>query len=782
MNYNSKEYFATLDRYFRCANYLTASQLYLLDNPLLKRPLNRSDIKNKIVGHWGTCPGQNFLYTHLNRAINKYNQEVCYISGPGHGGNFFISNAYIEGTYSEFYPQITKNEEGLKKLFKQFSFAGGVSSHVAPEIPGSMHEGGELGYSLAHGFGVVMDKPNLIACVCVGDGEAETGPLAASWFGTKFINPKTDGAVLPVLHLNGYKIANPTLLARISKEERANYFSALGYEPVEVEVGYGAADDHEKMAAALDTAIQKIHKIWEFARNGKAQENIKYPMIIMNSPKGWGGVKVANNQQIEGSFRAHQVPVDMSKPEHVGVVSNWLWSYKPNELFNPDGTIQSDILGVCPKGNLRISANPISNPPFVALNCPNVNAFAVPVQVSARGKILASDMQTLSLYIEELMKRNPTSFRFFSPDETKSNRIYAPFNISNRIFEGKILPTDEALSQTGRFVDSILSEHFCEGALEGYVLSGRNGFFASYESFARVADSMIIQHAKWLNKISRISWRNPLPALNIIATSHVWQQDHNGYTHQDPGLATTMLEKNTGFINAYYPIDANSLLAVYDKCSKSKNVINIITASKHQTRQWLTIAEATELAEKGVAVLDWAGSCGKNETPDLVMACCGDTPTREVIASVRYLKNIAPEVKVRVVCTLQLNKLDSNLSNDEEGLTEDELDEIFTTDKPILFSFHGYPQYIRGLLASRENYSMVIGYQEEGEITTGFDMCVLNNIDRFNVAHYALMLASLGNKNIKYKKEQYDDILNKVDSFKKYIHEFGVDPDWVLNF
>jgi xylulose-5-phosphate/fructose-6-phosphate phosphoketolase len=765
--YDNIKYFQKLDRYLRTANYLSAAQLYLLDNPLLERPLSVSDVKKKIVGHWGTVPGQNFIYAHLSRAVNKHGREIIYISGPGHGGNFFVANAYIEGTYSEIYPDITRDKAGLQKLFKQFSFPYGISSHVAPEVPGSLHEGGELGYSLAHGFGAVLDRPNTICAVVVGDGEAETGPLATGWWGIKFLNPKTDGAVLPILHLNGYKISNPTVLSRITPAERFNYFKGMGYNAIEIEVGANGETimvSHKKMAKAIDAAIAQI-------KDGG------HPMIILKSPKGWTGVAAVANKQIEGTFRAHQVPVDMSAPEHLNVVDKWLKSYKPYELFNADGTIMKDILSVAPKGAMRISANPRTRggTKYNPLVLGDVNKHFIDVK---RGETFAQDMLVLSHYVADIMANNRESFRFFSPDEAKSNRLYAPFNVTKRSWTEELFPYDEDLSPSGRIMDSMLSEHICEGMLEGYVLTGRHGFFASYESFARVVDSMLTQHLKWLKLTKDMKWRTPLPCLNLVATSHVWQQDHNGYTHQDPGLAAHLLDKNQNVVRAYYPADANTLLATFTKCMKDTNKINIITASKHPSRQWLTKVEAIANVKNGISVWDWAGTAGENEEPDIVLACCGDTPTLESITAVKLVKDKFPRLKIRFVNVLDLGKLGGR----SDSLTDKEYADIFTNNKPVVFVHHGYTNIIKALVFDRPNANKYIfaGYQENGAITTGFDMRAMNQIDRFHIANYIIPAAE------KYYKA--DEITNacrlysqKLDEHAKYAAEYGADPVWITD-
>jgi xylulose-5-phosphate/fructose-6-phosphate phosphoketolase len=689
-----------------------------------------------------------------------------------------VSNAYIEGAYTDIYPDITKDLSGLKKLFRQFSFPCGISSHCAPEVPGSMHEGGELGYSLSHGFGAVLDNPNLIAAVVVGDGEAETGPLATSWWGVKFLNPATDGAVLPILHLNGYKIANPTLLARISKAERQKYFEAFGYDVREIEVGVNDDDrrsqSHKVMADTVDYCVKRIQEIWNTAKNGGDCSALKYPLIILKSPKGWTGVDIADGKQISGSFRAHQVPVDMSKPSHLETVEQWLLSYKPTELFNADGTIQGDILEFCPNGERRITANPATygGRSYQPLIIPDIQKYFIDPNEKAQ------DMLVLSNFVADLMTANPTNFRFFSPDEAKSNRLYAPFDRNARMFGAKIYETDEDLSPSGRIMDSILSEHLCEGMLEGYNLTGRHGFFASYESFARVVDSMLTQHAKWLKLTKDMNWRTPLPPLNLIATSHCWQQDHNGFTHQDPGLVAHLLDKDPAVIRAYYPPDANSLLAVFNKCAQDPHKINIITASKHPSRQWLTGADALRVVAEGISVWNLTETCSPADEPDIVLSCCGDTPTLECIAALRIIKERFPALKIRLVNVIDLGKMNGR----EDSLTDAEYERIFTNDKPVVFVHHAYPNIIKALVSGRPNADRYIfaGYNEVGEITTGFDMRALNSIDRFHIACDLARLAQM-----RYSPDEINaavsEFRSKLAQHTDYIAENGADPDWITN-
>ena len=746
INYNSKEYLEKLNKYWSACNYLSVAQLYLLDNPLLKEPLKWSHIKKKIVGHWGTVAGQNFVYAHLDRVINKYDLNMILISGPGHGGNFFLANSYLEGTYSEFYPQISQDKEGMTKFCKQFSFPCGVSSHVAPETPGSIHEGGELGYSLLHGFGAVFDNKDLIATVIVGDGEAETGPLATSWHSSKFLNPISDGAVLPILHLNGYKISNPTVLSRISKRELASLMKGYGWKPYFVE-GDDPIKMHKLMAKTMDKCINLIKKIQIRARAGEVFTPV-WPMIVLRTPKGWTGPKVVDDKQIEGTFRAHQVPISMGKEEHLSLLESWLKSYKPEQLFNDDYTLKTELKEILPKGEKRISANPVTNggknPKDLIL--PNIRDFAF--KLDKPGTKKAQDMLELSRYIKEVFRLNKENknYRVFSPDEAMSNRLYHIFEQEQRAFNLDILKTDEYLSRTGRIMDSFLSEHACEGWLEGYILTGRHGMFASYEAFARIIDSMVSQHAKWLKVCNSLQWRKPISSLNILLTSNVWQQDHNGYTHQEPGFLDHLANKKADIVRIYLPPDANCLISCYDHCQASKNYINVIVASKHPSWQWLDMESAIEHCTKGISVWEWASN--DNGNPDIVIACAGDTPTIEALATVSLMKKYLPEIKVRFINVVDLMKLESNLVH-PHGLTNEEFDNLFTKDKPIIFNFHGYPKFIHELIISRTNKNIdVHGYMEEGTITTAFDMRVQNKIDR-----YHLLLAVLEKLNLTEKKK-----------------------------
>ena len=767
-----------LNDYFNALNYLSVGQLYLLDNPLLKRKLIPSDLKANIVGHFGTVPGQNFIYTHLNRIIKKNDLNMIYISGPGHGGNSPISNAYLEGTYSEIYPDITEDVEGMKKLFKQFSFPGGVSSHASPEVPGSIHEGGELGYSLSHAFGAVLDNPDLIAACVIGDGEAETGPLSTSWNLNKFLNPITDGVVLPILHLNGYKISNPTVLSRISHEELENYLKGLGWEPYFVE-GDDPYEMHEKMAEALDEIIEKIEIIKADAKNYKVRRPM-WPMVVLKTPKGWTGPKVVDGKQIEGSFRSHQVPIVVSStnPENIELLEDWLRSYHPEKLFNEDGSLKDELKDLCPKGIRRMSANPSANGGKLLkeIKVPNFKDYKV--EVNKPGEVIKQDMIELSKYIRDLIKLNKENFRVFGPDEALSNRLNNIFDNEKRKWVNKTYESDEYLSKDGRIMDSYLSEHFCKGALEGYILTGRHGFIHSYEAFSRIIDSMVSQHAKWLKVSKELPFREEISSLNILLTSHTWQQDHNGYTHQDPGFLNHLVTKKSDIVRMYLPFDANTLISCFDHIVQTKNYINVIVASKHPRYQWLNMEDAIKHCTKGIGILDFASNDGGKE-PDLVLACAGDTPTLETLAAVSILNKNFPKLKIRVVNVVDLMKLESN-DKHPHGLTDKEYDAIFTKNKPIIFNFHGYPSLIHQLTYNRKNQNMhVHGYMEEGTITTSFDMRVQNKIDRFNIVIDALKyLPKLEDKSSALIQWCQD----KLIEHKEYIKEHGVDmpiiTDW----
>ena len=753
-----------LDKYFRAANYLSACQLYLLDNPLLKKPLKPSDIKRKIVGHWGTVPAQNFVYTHLNRVIKDYDLNMLYISGPGHGGNFLISNTYLEGSYTLKYPNITEDEQGLKKLFKQFSFPGGVSSHAAPETPGSIHEGGELGYSLAHAYGAAFDNKDLIVACVIGDGEAETGPLATSWHSNKFLNPKTDGVVLPILNLNGYKISNPTVLARMSNKELACYFYGLGYNPYLVE-GDDPKIMHKKMITVMDTVIKEIKDI------KAGTKEIRWPMIILKTPKGWTGPKEVDGNIIEGTFRAHQVPVSMDKESHLEYLEKWLRSYKPEELFDSKGRLRKEIKSIIPEGNKRLGATPYSNGGLLKQNLILPDYRKYMLKLKGHGKEKNSDMLTLSNFIRDIIKNNPHNFRAFSPDEAMSNRLYGMFDASKRDWQEEIIETDENLSKDGRIMDSYLSEHMCEGWLEGYLLTGRHGFFTSYEAFIRVVDSMVSQHAKWLKVCNQIPWREPIASLNLLLTSNVWQQDHNGFTHQDPGFLDHVANKKPDVTRIYLPPDANCLISVFNHIVGTDNYVNVVVASKHPSYQWLNKEEAIMHCTKGIGIWDFASNDEK-QNPDIVMACAGDTPTLETIAAISILTNELPALKVRCINIVDLMKLDS-ISHHPHALSDEEYDVLFTKDKPIIFNFHGYPKLIHELTYKRHNRNMSVhGYLEEGTITTPFDMRVQNEIDR-----YHLVIDAISHLPIIGSKEMYlvEQMKNKLVKHSNYIREYGED-------
>lgn len=775
----TEEQLKKLNDYWNAANYLSAAQLYLLDNPLLKKPLTRAMIKHKIVGHWGTVPGQNFVFAHCNRVINRYDLDMILLSGPGHGGNFFIANDWLDGSYSEVYPEISQDEAGLKRMFKRFSFPCGVPSHCAPETPGSINEGGELGYSLAHAAGAVLDNPGLIATVIVGDGEAETGPLATSWHSNKFLNPKTDGAILPILHLNGYKIANPTVLARISHQELEDLMKGYGWQPYFVE-GSDPMTMHRAMAEAMDKCIEAIKAIQKKAREKGDTERPRWPMIVLRTPKGWTGPKKIDGLPVEDCFRAHQVPIDMSKPEHVKLVEKWLKSYHPEKLFNSDGSLRADLAALAPKGEHRIGANPHANGGLLLrdLIVPDFRKYGI--NVKEHGDVYAQDMTELGKFIRDVFKANEKSrnFRSFSPDEALSNRLNSAFEATDRQWEAEIKPNDELLAEEGRFIDSFLSEHMCEGWLEGYLLTGRHGFFDSYEAFARIIDSMAAQHAKWLKVCNQLTWREEIASLNIILTSHIWQQDHNGFTHQDPGFLDHMANKKADVVRLYLPPDTNCLLSCFDHCIKSKNYVNVLVASKHPRQQWLSMDEAVNHCTQGIGIWNWA-STDRGEEPDIVMACAGDTPTLEALAAVQILHEHMPEIRVRFINVVDLFKLQPATEH-PHGLTDAEYDMLFTKNKPIVFAFHGYPTLIHELTYRRHNRDIhVRGYKEEGTITTPFDMRVQNDLDRFHLVQDALLrLPQLGNRGA-YLYQLMNDTLV---AHKQYIQEYGKDMPEIENW
>lgn len=780
-DFNSNEYLHRMQEWWRAANYLSAAQLYLLDDPLLKRPLTMKDVKKKIVGHWGTVPGQNFVTVNLNRVINKYDLDMILLSGPGHGGNFYIANDYLDGTYSEVYPNITQDEKGLQKLFKQFSFPGGVPSHCAPETPGSINEGGELGYSLAHGFGAVFDNPDLIAAVIVGDGEAETGPLATSWHSNKFLNPEHDGAVLPILHLNGYKISNPTILSRISKDELTSLMHGYGWKPYFVE-----GDDPEKMfplmAETMDKVIEEIRAIQKNARENHDDTRPFWPMIILRTPKGWTAPKKVDGIPIEGSFHAHQVPVEIKDEEHLHILENWLKSYHPEELFDENGTLKDEIRSLSPIGDHRLGANLHANGGKLLrdLIMPDFRDYAV--DVKEPGSVEAQDMMELGKFVRDIFKANDKArnFRIFSPDEGMSNRLNHAFEAENRPWEAEMLPTDEHLARDGRIMDGMLSEHMCEGWLEGYLLTGRHGFFDSYEAFVRVVDSMAAQHAKWLKVCNQLPWRQDIASLNFILTSHIWQQDHNGFTHQDPGFMDHIANKKADVVRIYLPADTNCLLSTMDHCLRSRNYVNVVIASKHPRPQWFSMEEAVNLCTQGLGIIDWASN-DKGCEPDVVMACAGDTPTLETLAAVSILRKELPDLKIRVINVVDLFKLQPSQEH-PHGLSDAQYDMLFTTDKPIIFAFHGYPTLIHELTYRRHNRNLhVRGYKEEGTITTPFDMRVQNDIDRFHLVEDVLLRLPQ-DKFHDQTAHLFQQMENKLVEHRQYIREYGQDLPEVANW
>ena len=762
-----------IDMYYRACNYLSVGQLYLLDNPLLERPLQMTDIKKKLVGHWGTAPGQNFIYVHLNRIIKKYKLNMIYLSGPGHGGEAMIANSYLEGIYSKYYPEVTMDKEGMKKLFKRFSFPGGVSSHVSPEVPGSIHEGGELGYSLSHAYGAVLDNPDLIASCVVGDGEAETGPLATSWHLGKFLNPKNDGVILPILHLNGYKISNPTIFGRMNKEELMNFFSACGWKPYYLE-GNDPYYMHEEMMSILKKIVRNIKRNKRKAKYMNISD-VKWPMLILKTPKGWTGPKEVDGKPIVDSFRSHQIPINVTE-DNISLLESWLRSYHPEELFDSNGCLIEELRELIPPEELCMSNKKICHGGVrKEIITPDVDDYAF--KFSKRGTKCASDMMELGSYVRDLFVLNDENknFRVFGPDEALSNRLNHVFEKTNRVWEKRILPNDEFLAPNGRVFDSFLSEHVCEGALEGYILTGRYGFMHSYEAFVRIIDSMASQHAKWIKISKEIPFRKEIPSLNYVLTSHIWQQDHNGYTHQDPGFLNHVATKKADTVRIYLPIDTNTLLSTFDHCIKTKDYINVIVASKHPQLQWLSMKEAKEHCKKGIGILNFASS---EKNPDLVLACCGDTPTLEVLAATKILNEYMPSLQVRVVNVIDLMKLVSDLEH-PHGMSNKDYDALFTKTKPIIFAFHGYPNLIHQLAYKRTNKNLhVHGYIEEGTITTPFDMRVKNKIDR-----YHLILNALKYIDKKKGKEELIKYCNEMlEKHEAYIVENGIDMEEIRNF
>jgi xylulose-5-phosphate/fructose-6-phosphate phosphoketolase len=770
-----------MDSYWRAANYLSVGQIYLYANPLLKRPLALADVKRILLGHWGTTPGQNFIYVHLNRVIKQDDLDMIYVSGPGHGGPAVVSNTYLEGTYSEIYPAISQNEGGMQKLFKQFSFPGGIPSHASPECPGSIHEGGELGYSLSHSFGAAFDNPNLIVTCVVGDGEAETGPLATSWHSNKFLNPATDGAVLPILHLNGYKIANPTLLARIEPEELDQYLRGNGWSPYYVE-GHEPALMHEAMASALDQVVHEIKRIQHEARVNGNTMRPRWPMIVLKSPKGWTGPKCVDGVQIEGTFRAHQVPLSdpATHPEHLKQLEAWLKSYRPEELFDAGGRLKPELADLAPKGERRMGSNPHANGGLLLkdLVMPDFRNYAV--DVPAPGSVQAADAHELGVFLRDVitLNREQRNFRIFGPDETLSNRLSAVFEATSRQWEAQTQESDEFLASDGRVME-MLSEHQCEGWLEGYLLTGRHGLFNCYEAFIHIVDSMFNQHAKWLKVTAELPWRRKIASLNYLLASHVWQQMHNGFTHQDPGFIDHVVNKKASVVRVYLPPDANCLLSVWDHCLRSRHYVNVVIAGKYQAPQWLTMDAAVRHCTEGIGIWQWASNDQGTE-PDVVMACCGDVPTLETLAAVSILREHLPDLKIRVVNVVDLMKLEPQ-SEHPHGLSDIDFDALFTKSKPVIFAFHAYPWLIHRLTYRRTNHNNfhVRGYKEEGTITTPFDMTVLNDLDRFHLVMDTIdRLPQTGAKGNALKQQLND----KLVEHKQHIDQFGEDMPEIKNW
>ena len=767
-----------MNAYWRAANYLSVGQIYLLQNPLLQQPLELAHVKPRLLGHWGTTPGLNFIYVHMNRVIKQHDLSVIYIAGPGHGGPALVANTYLEGSYSEQYPDISQDTQGMQRLFRQFSFPGGIPSHVAPETPGSIHEGGELGYALLHAYGAVFDNPDLIACCVVGDGEAETGPMATSWHSNKFLNPQRDGAVLPILHLNGYKIANPTVLARISQGELESLFVGYGYRPYFVE-GEEPEAMHQLMASTLDTVMAEIREIQRKARAGEANERPLWPMIVLRSPKGWTGPKEVDGKKTEGSWRSHQVPFGaMEKPGHVKLLEDWMRSYRPEELFDSNGKLIPELAALAPRGERRMGANPHANGGKLLhdLRLPDFRDYKV--DVPAPGAVVAEATRVTGTFLRDVMRKNMHNFRVFSPDENNSNRFGAILEVTNRTWMAEHDASDDHLAADGRVME-ILSEHACEGWLEGYLLTGRHGFFSCYEAFIHIIDSMFNQHAKWLKVCNEIPWRRPIASLNILLTSHVWRQDHNGFSHQDPGFIDHVANKKADVIRVYLPPDANTLLSVTDHCLRSRNFVNVIVAGKQPEQQWLNMEAAINHASAGIGLWEWACSDQDGE-PDVVLAAAGDVPTLEMLAAIDLLRQITPQLKIRFINVVDLMTLQP-LEEHPHGLPHKEFDSLFTTDKPIIFAYHGYPWLIHRLTYRRTNHHNlhVRGYKEEGTTTTPFDMVVLNNLDRFNlVMDVANRVPKLQAQAAHIKQQMRD----KLNAHKQYIQQHGEDMPEIRNW
>ena len=763
-----------IDSYWRAANYLSVGQMYLSGNPLLKRPLTLADVKPMLLGHWGTTPGQNFIYAHLNRVITKYDLDMIYVSGPGHGGPAVVAHTYLEGSYSEIYPNVSQDEAGLQRLFLQFSFPGGIPSHASPETPGSIHEGGELGYSLSHAFGAAFDNPALVVACVVGDGEAETGPLATAWHSNKFIDPATDGAVLPILHLNGYKIANPTILARITREELEQLFRGYGWTPYFVE-GHEPDMMHEAMAATLDHVVEHIKTIQHDARVNGSTMRPRWPMIILDSPKGWTGPAMVDGKQNEGSFRSHQVPLSnpAATPQHLPLLESWLRSYRPDELFDGLGRLKPELAELAPKGTRRMGANPHANGGMLLrdLRMPDFRAYSA--DVPTPGALGIGDTRVLGPFLRDVISLNmeQRNFRIFGPDETLSNGLEAVFDVTKRQWNAATISTDELLAPTGRVVE-MLSEHQCEGWLEGYLLTGRHGLFNCYEAFIHIIDSMFNQHAKWLKVTSHLPWRRKIASLNYLLASHVWRQDHNGFTHQDPGFIDVVMNKKAEVVRVYLPPDANCLLSVMDHCLRSRHYVNVVIAGKHPAPQWLTMDAAAKHCTAGIGIWQWASN-DQGVAPDVVMACCGDVPTLETLAAVSILRERLPALKIRVVNVVDLMKLQPQ-SEHPHGLSDADFDELFTKDKPVIFAFHGYPYLIHRLTYRRTNHGNihVRGYKEEGTITTPFDMTVLNDLDRFHLVMDTIdRLPQTGEPGLFVKQQLKDKLIEHT----QYIRKFGQD-------